>query len=427
MDESFTSISHENSFLLENIQGGIVYSDYDPPFHLRYVTEGMTHLSGYTQEQLLQMEQMQLVHEDDVQSLTEEVGRQFASGDTFEVEYRLKRRDGTYRHVLDRAKAVLHEDGKRYIHCLLTDVTDLKEMELALQLSQEKYRLAIQQSGNVVLDYDLPTLSLTFSDNYQEVFGSTAPQGDLRTLIKKGWTTPAYAAPLLELFQKVAHSKESAGMELEIHTDKRGYVWCSLHLTPVTTPDGELYALVACLRNIDEEKRHLEALTELSQKDGLTGVYNRATMEQLVNEYLDTCTDKVPGAMMIMDIDCFKDINDRFGHSHGDDVLIKLSRAVEKILPDGSLLGRLGGDEFLIFVPGINDSRSLSRLSKDIVEGVRSDFVDDKTPLTVSLGAVLSDEDLDNFTRLYRDADCALYQSKKQGRNDYTIFSRLDR
>ena len=427
MDESFTSISHENSFLLENIQGGIVYSDYDPPFHLRYVTEGMTHLSGYTQEQLLHMEQMQLVHEDDIEPLSEEVGRQFALGDTFEVEYRLKRSDGTYLHVLDRAKAVLHEDGRRYIHCLLTDITDLKEMELALQLSQQKYKLAIQQGGNVILDYDLPTHSLTFSENYPEVFGSAAPEGDLLTLVKEGWTTPDFEAPLIELFQNVAQSKKSAGMELEIHTDKQGYMWCSLHLTPVTASDGKLYALVACLRNIDKEKRHLEVLTELSQKDGLTGVYNRATMEQLVNEYLGSCADEASGAMMVMDIDCFKSINDRYGHAHGDDVLIKLSRTVEKILPDGSLLGRLGGDEFLIFVPGIDGDRPLSQLSQDIVEGVRNSFADAKTPLTVSLGAAPCDADLDSFTRLYRDADCALYESKKRGRNDYTILGKLNR
>lgn len=424
IDESFTNISHENNFILENLQGGIVYSDYDPPFHLRYVTDGMTRLSGYTQEQLLNMEQMQLVHEDDIESLSAEVSRQFALSDTFEVEYRLKRSDGTFLYVLDRAKAVLHENGKRYIHCMLTDITDLKEMELALQLTQQKYKLAIQQSGNVILDYDLPTHSLTFSENYQEVFDSAAPEGDLRALIQKGWTTPVFEAPLLELFHDVAQTKESAGMELEIQTDKQGYVWCSLHLTPVTTPDGTLYGLVACLRNIDEEKRRLEVLTELSQKDGLTGVYNRATMEQLVDEYLHSCTDKVSGAMMIMDIDYFKNINDQCGHSHGDDVLIHLSRTVEKILPDGSLLGRLGGDEFLIFVPSIGDSGLLSQLARNIVEGVRISFVDNKTPLTVSLGAVLRNANLDSFTRLYRDADCALYQSKRRGRNDYTILQK---
>lgn len=119
----------ENNFLLENIQGGIVYSDFDPPFRLRYVTEGMCQLSGYTHEELRTLEQMDIVHPDDADRLIEDVGRQFAAGDVFEVEYRLLRKDGSFVYALDRAKAVAHENGKKYIHCLLTDITCLKQTQ----------------------------------------------------------------------------------------------------------------------------------------------------------------------------------------------------------------------------------------------------------------------------------------------------------
>lgn len=420
-----SNIILQNIFLLENIQGGIVYSDYDPPFWLRYSTEGMTRLSGYTKEELLTMRQMDLVHEDDIPMLTEDIEQQLSVGDTFEVEYRLKRKDGSFVYVLDRTKVVPHENGKKYIHCLLTDITELKHMEQDLRLSEEKYKIAMQQSGNAILEYT-PDGELKISENYDLIFGIKAPSGTLEELAHKGWVAQAHVMPLLTLFADTLAQKKNAYMELQIQVQNGRHVWSSLHLTPLTSPFGAVYAIVGCLQNIDARRRHLETLTRLSQKDGLTNTYNRATMEAVINQHMTSDQGSSRGALIILDVDHFKNINDTLGHDAGDDLLIRLVGTIRSVLQPGHLLGRLGGDEFLIFTSQPTTRTELATMAQRIVEHVDNTYRNSRYPITVSLGVALCSPQCCTFKALYKNADVALYETKRRGRNGFGIFSEKD-
>lgn len=415
----------QNIFLLENIQGGIVYSDSAPPFRLRYATEGMAQLSGYSREELLTMEQMELVHADDIEALINDVGRQLSKGDTFEVEYRLKRKDGSYAYVLDRAKVVLHDDGNTYIHCLLTDITALKRMEQDLRLSKEKYKIAMRQSGNTILEYT-PGGVLELSENYDILFGSKAPRGTLEELVASGWVAEAHAKSMIALFEASIRQKKNAYMELQIQVESGRYVWCSLHLTPLFPSGGLVYAIVGCLQNIDARRRHLENLTKLSQKDGLTNTYNRATVEAYINQHLQSPTGAESGALIILDVDYFKNINDTMGHAAGDDLLIRLVGTIRQILQPGYLLGRLGGDEFLIFTTQKISAAEIGAVAQHIVEHVGNAFSTSPYPITVSLGVAICGPKCNSFKALYKNADVALYETKNRGRNGLSIFVGRD-
>lgn len=411
----------QNIFLLENIQGGIVYSDYDPPFYLRYASEGMVHLSGYTRDELLSMQQMDLVHEDDIESLANNVAAQLAQGNTFEVEYRLKRKDGSFAYVLDRAKAVTHEGGQTYIHCLLTDITELKRMEQALRLSEEKYKIAMQQSGYAILEYDPATDIIQFSENYKQIFGIDSPHGKLHAMAGSN-VSPRFVAQLFEAFNQSVRDRQSVSLELQVLTQSGRYVWYSLHLTPLSNAFGVVYAVVGCLQNIDVPKRRIEELTELAQKDGLTHTYNRAAMEVLINQQLESQDSGASGALIILDIDNFKAINDTLGHDAGDAILITIVEQIQTLLRRSDLFGRLGGDEFLIFVPDVTQEASIAPLAQRIVEHVRTNAWCGNYPVTVSLGVALCTTEGHTFKSLYKNADIALYDVKRKGRNGYSIF-----
>lgn len=412
----------QNVFLLENIQGGIVYSDYDPPFNLRYVTEGMEHLSGYSREELLSMNQMDLVFEEDIATLAEDVGRQFAQGDTFAVEYRLKRKDGSLVYVLDRAKAVVHEDGNKYIHCLLTDITELKHMEQALRLSEEKYKIAMQQSGYAILEYAPTTGLLQVSENFIQTFGGATPHETLAGFAQHN-VTAACTEPLCELFAATVKENTNTCMELEVIAGNGCSVWCALCLTPLSNANGAVYAVLGCLQNIDVPKRRMQELLELSQKDGLTNTYNRVTIEAFVNQHLAVSCDNCVGALIILDIDNFKKINDTVGHDGGDAVLVGLVDLIRSLLRAEDLFGRLGGDEFLIFMPGATHVDNVAHLAKRIVEKVRATFSQHECPVTVSLGGALCTPNCPTFKNLYKNADIALYKVKNRGRNGFSIFN----
>lgn len=412
----------QNKFLLENIQGGIVYSDFDPPFHLRYCTEGMAKLSGYTPEELIELTQVDIVIDEDLPTLVEDVNRQFACGDTFEVEYRLKRKDGSFLYVLDRAKVVLHEDGKKYIHCLLTDITDLKEMERELRLNQKKYQIAIEQSGKAIFEYNSLDRSIQFSDNYKHLFGCNPPTGTLQEILNGNWVVSKYQKKLLKLIANVSKTTTTHSIEFQILTENQKALWCSLYLIPVME-QNTLHSVIGCLENIDEKKNNIQRLTELSEKDSLTGVYNRYAIEKLIQHEINHPSKERPvSALYILDIDYFKQINDEYGHDFGDKILINLSSTVNYLLPEHAVLGRLGGDEFLIFATLKESNTSIDELAQKIVYGVQKQFSSNVKPITISVGGAFTTNPADTFQNLYRNADHALYETKSKGKNGYSIF-----
>lgn len=409
-----------NKFLLENIQGGIVYSDFEPPFHLRYCTEGMAKLAGYTPEELVQLTQIDIVVDEDLPALIEDVNRQFACGDTFEVEYRLKRKDGSFVHVLDRAKVVLHDDGKKYIHCLLTDISELKEMEHKLQLNQKKYQIAIEQSGKVIMEYNFKDEQIHFSDNYEQLFGGTKPAGTHFDIINSDWVLSEYKDDLAKLINEVLKTYKTCKMEIKIKNSFNTEIWCSLDLIPVTN-NNQIYSIIGCLENIDLEKKNIDRLTALSEIDGLTGVYNRYTVEKLIESKMFNVSNKI-SVLFILDVDYFKQINDLNGHAFGDQILIDLSKYLKNIVPQDAVLGRLGGDEFLIFLQLEDNEKLLNKLAENVVCGVREYFEKDNKKITISVGVSWTSIKDDIFQNLYRNADKALYRAKSEGRNCYNIF-----
>ncbi|MFV0342371.1 MAG: diguanylate cyclase [Anaerocolumna sp.] len=413
----------QNRFLLENIQGGIVFSDFDPPFHLRYCTEGMAKLTGYTADELLELTQVDIVMEEDLPALVEDVNRQFACGDTFEVEYRLKRKDGSSLYVLDRAKAVQHDDGKKYIHCLLTDISELKEMERALRLNQEKYRIAIEQSNKAVLECNIQTGRIIFSENYEHLFGCAPPVGTLQDILNGSWVVSEYTDNLMTLIDTVSKKAITCSMEMQIHVFPQKTLWCSLYLIPVMD-QGQMYSIIGCLENIDEKKKQIQHLTELTERDSLTGVYNRYAIENFACREMKNQSKEAPiTALLIFDVDCFKQINDKNGHDFGDKVLIELSQTVKELVPKNAFLGRVGGDEFLVFVMQEKDTKVLESLASRIVCGVRQKFANCAMQVTVSVGVSLTSICGDSFQSLYRNADKALYQAKENGKDGYAIFA----
>ena len=170
-------------------------------------------------------------------------------------------------------------------------------------------------------------------------------------------------------------------------------------------------ALAASNAELAVAKRSLE---EMMRKDGLTGLLNRTAFFAAIDETLQSAG----GCLLMLDIDHFKAINDEHGHAAGDDVLVVVGHALAAALPPGSFAGRLGGEEFGVFLPGIGIGEALiyaealrQRLGADI--GTRSGL---GRLVTVSVGAAAVDKQGD-IAALYRTSDAALYRAKREGRN----------
>lgn len=219
--------------------------------------------------------------------------------------------------------------------------------------------------------------------------------------------------------------------ERELETDFRmmddsgTYKWVRYTSTLVKDSSSGDIRGYAFIKDIDKEKQQQLFLQYQAERDSLTGLYNKGTTEKLTEEYLSCQECSTNGCtLFIIDIDNFKAINDHLGHTYGDAVLCELAESLRSLFQKNAIVGRIGGDEFMISIKGQNIG-----IAKELAEQVRKAFYNTYKGvnkeiyiISSSIGIALCPKDGTRFDELYRHADTALYQSKNKGKNCYQFY-----
>lgn len=188
---------------------------------------------------------------------------------------------------------------------------------------------------------------------------------------------------------------------------------------------GSVKKVLFAVENIDEEKKKENRLLYLSETDLMTGIRNRGSGEAKVRALMK---EGIGGMMCLLDVDKFKKINDTYGHDAGDQVLIDLARYIKMSFNNDDVVLRLGGDEFSVYSPNINNKKAAKKVIDNLFEAVshiRIGGVDDSR-VTVSLGAVFVEDDSDiTFETVYHMADECMYKSKAADTSKCTFYDEL--
>lgn len=185
----------------------------------------------------------------------------------------------------------------------------------------------------------------------------------------------------------------------------------------------ELEDLRRSLANrLEAKTQEVTDIKAKSRQDALTGLWNRAYTEENVNRLI---SEGASGALMMIDMDNFKAINDNYGHIAGDRTLKMFAETLEKYAEQGDILCRIGGDEFVVFVNGLTSKSEISNRASDIISDLCFKLEECKfdTNSSVSIGIAQTPEDGMDFTKLYNCADKALYYVKQNGKNSFHFFS----
>ena len=171
-----------------------------------------------------------------------------------------------------------------------------------------------------------------------------------------------------------------------------------------------------------QKTREASDFKNKSQQDALTGLWDREYTEETVNRLLESGT---AGALMMIDLDNFKSVNDNYGHLAGDKTLQTLADVLREFSKENDILCRIGGDEFIVFVNGVTAKAQLGQLAAEIIAELRSRIKDCgfETGTSASIGIAQIPEDGHEFTVLYNCADKALYYVKQNGKNAYHFYS----
>ncbi|GAA4821268.1 EAL domain-containing protein [Sphingosinicella ginsenosidimutans] len=240
-----------------------------------------------------------------------------------------------------------------------------------------------------------------------------------------GHSLPAALGGSSALGRALLSRQPFANLEMELKT-RSGTRWISLAGDPIVDAAGRFQGYRGVGQDVTEVKKNQERLTNLANHDLLSGLPNRGRVRQLLAEALSGAAGvETACAIMFLDLDGFKPVNDTFGHPKGDAVLKSVAKRLRKVVGGGGHVGRMGGDEFAIVIKDASSRQMVEALAGRVIEAVAEPYNLDKAEIRigVSIGCAFGPADGRSVDDLIQKADLALYQAKAQGRGTCCFFS----
>lgn len=300
---------------------------------------------------------------------------------------------------------------------------EIKRLNKELAINDQIFQTAVSETGNFVFTYDNDTKTLEFM-NYLSSMEGIVPKviedfpNNIPEVVPK---ESAANHEIQRLFADIERGKEN--IEGEISVDFCGKViHYYVHIINITGMKEEKMRTVGMLEDVTEEKLREMSLRKLVGRDPLTKAYNRAATEEKINDILKQEQSK-QNVFLLIDLDNFKAVNDSLGHLTGDKTLVDVVNIIRQHVRGYDVVGRLGGDEFIVFLVNIPEEilhKNISILLKKLNLTYEVDGVCES--VSASIGVALAPKDGTDFRTLYAKADKALYSVKNGGKNNYKIY-----
>lgn len=267
-----------------------------------------------------------------------------------------------------------------------------------------------------VIDRDSNVLKI--NETFSKLFGLKKKQADNKKCFEliPGTECHSPGCPL----KKIIAGESFHEHDVEKKTADGSILSCIMSASAFRDPGGEFYGMVLNFKDITYRKQLEEKLRELATTDGLTKIFNRRHFIELSNREFDRA--KRYGntlAMLMLDVDHFKSVNDTYGHDIGDEALILLAETVKSMLRNVDIFGRIGGEEFAALLPDtdLNGARITAEKLRQAIENACIPTSKGPIRFSISVGVALVTESLKNINDLLKAADEALYRAKENGRN----------
>ncbi|MEZ4572653.1 MAG: diguanylate cyclase [Thermomicrobiales bacterium] len=367
------------------------------------------------------------LHPDDRDAVLASDDRATETGESFEIEYRLRARDGAWHWVRDSAVLLRNQDGVGIAWQGVTvDITDLKNAEAHQAEARALYRSLVEQVPGVVFRESTgwPSRPLYISPQVEELLGYTVEEWN---------TTPSIWEVVVhpDDYDRVKQEHMDAGTRTAIHIQYRMItrdgqtIWVREDRELVYDDRGRPHCWQGLLIDITRQKQLEEQLAHQALHDPLTGLPNRTYFGEIVSRALANATGgDNPIALLFLDLDGFKATNDKLGHQVGDQLLTAVARHLPSALRDDDVVARIGGDEFAILLSCPITRERAAKLAGDVLESLRHRFEigNHEIQCSGSIGIALGDAAADSLTDLLRQADIAMYQAKASGRDRYAVY-----
>lgn len=319
---------------------------------------------------------------------------------------------------------------------LIEDISDIKEVQD--KYIQEKQTVAAMTDNSVcyyVVNLTEDSILEKKSRDIPEIIlnrittAESLIQNEMNYVHDKADLEKIKEISTIDYLKKILDSDDViADYEYRRRSPANGAVeWISLSIKPIVTTNNELVAAVQLI-NIDNRKKQEILLQRRAERDLLTDLYNKMTMSNLITEYLKL--DRKEGqidALIMLDADNYKSVNDTFGHVFGDKVLIDIADSLKASVKQSDLVGRVGGDEFMVFLKDMRSKEDIISILNRLSRSIHHTYAENEEEVTISasIGVAYVTPDIRSFQPLYKRADEALYDAKESGKNCYR-FAQTD-
>jgi diguanylate cyclase (GGDEF)-like protein/PAS domain S-box-containing protein len=359
-----------------------------------------------------------MVHPDDLERVLAESARHIQNGERYSDEYRIVGQNGQVYHYSNRGQAILSASGEP-LKCvgLLSDITQIRLADEAIS------RLAaiVQCSEDAIVATDSAGAITTWNDGAERLLGYNAAEALALGIAALFALSDVGQEVLGQIRQGHASRPEEAlflrqdGSQVPVH----------LSISPIRKSDGRITGSAIIARDISARKRAEREMAHRAMHDHLTGLPNRLSLaDGLAHSIAAADLDASGTAAVFVDLDGFKFVNDTLGHEAGDDLLQQVARRLSASVRHGDLLARMGGDEFMLVVNGVDDDQVALSLANRLAEALREPFSIGRHELviTASMGISIYPRDGTDVSALRRNADAAMYEAKRAGKDRVRFY-----
>lgn len=390
------------------------------------------HLTGYTEEEIERLfhnSLLEMVLPEDRKAFSEAMDIHLKMGGKTETEYRLQRKNAPPVWVLDKSRVYIEDDKQEYFYHAIRDNSRGKETQNRLESAIERSQLVIDQTEGIVFEWDLAEDILTCSSKWEKHFGYPNLSKNFSARIAQASHFHPDDLPLLRnKIASIQSHSSSANVEVRIANSEGKYLWCRIRASSLFSSDGNPMRIIGVVTDIDDLKRAEIALKERAERDALTKLLNKASTQQLVEEHLSSCAPQSISAMLILDLDNFKFINDTYGHLYGDALLSQIGATLRRLFRSHDIIGRIGGDEFLILLKDIPGEETVLNRCELLLDTFRELLSQHSTDVVVScsIGAAIAPNHGTTYAELFQHADDSLYVAKGKGKNQYKLYDPME-
>ena len=307
------------------------------------------------------------------------------------------------------------------IGCILTDITHRKTMENRLQLAQE----IIDHTNEAIVVTDENHIIIDINSAYTKITGYSREEliGNNPGMNKSGWHDGTF---YLEMW---VHIQDHGYWDGEIwDRRKNGEIYPKwLTINAIKDKEGNVTHYVGLFKDISENKKTEKKLEHLAYYDPLTQLPNRVLFkDRLIHEISNAKRENTLLAILLIDLDRFKFVNDTLGHDAGDELLELVAKQLSSAVRDSDTVARLGGDEFIVILPELDSFEGAASVAQNLIDALQKPYnlKGNSVNIGASIGISTFPNDGQSAEMLVKQADLALYKAKSDGRNNYQFFSQ---